>query len=224
EDNWKFENVGEKLGAGSDTDSVTWGEVSCQISESFEVAAFDAYAYDVANLVGTRVKYHLTDDAALLGYYRHESSVGEYDDISEYDADAFGLSVQQKIGKTTLESGYFGVKGGTLRFEEVSTGINHALGSSLMIYPAMFNEGADTAYLKAVTKCGKTVFYTLYNHTWHNHDKTDFNGQELDVVVKHPLTKNLTVAFKGGAAHRDGKRGRSDTTASDARLFVTYTF
>jgi len=96
----------------------------------------------------------------------------------------------------------------------------------MMIYSGQFNGGADTLYLKAVTKLEntKTVLYGLYNITFHDHSKTAFNGQELNLVVKQPITDKFSVALKGGVATRDGKKGNSDTTATDARLFVTYKF
>lgn len=227
EDAWKFDTIGEVLTKDSsydDTAGVTWGEVVYSGFENLELAVYEGYAHEIANVAGTRLKFNVAEDTALLGYYRHENSISRYDDTHSYEADMFGLSVQQKIGKTTLESGYFGVQNGNLLFQEANTGINHALGSSMMIYPKMFNEGADTAYLKAVSKVGKTVLYALYNYTWHDHDKTNFDGQELNVVVKRPVADNFSVAVKVGAGHLDGKAGRDDTTATDARLFLTYKF
>lgn len=227
EDAWKFEDIGERLTGDSDygdTAGVTWGEAVYTGVEGLELAAYEAYAHEIANVAGTRLKWNVAGETALLGYYRHENSVDRYDEDQPFQSDMCGLSVEQKLAGVTLESGYFGVKNGGLLFDEVNTGLNHALGLSMIIYAQMYNEGAETAYIKAVTKVGKTVFYTLYNYTWQDHDKTTFNGQELNLVVKHPLSDNLTVSFKGAAAHRDGKRGNDDTTATDARLFVTYTF
>lgn len=217
-DRWDFNDFGDVFGAADDTDGVTWGEAVYSGIDNLEVALFDAYAYDVANLIGTRAKYNVTDESALVGYYRHESDVGE---STAGDSDAFGLSLQQKIGDVTLEPGYFGVHGSTLRFQETTTGINHPLGSSMIIYSSQFAGGSDTAYLKAVTKVGKTVLYGLYNYTWH--DKLPYDGQELNIVVKQPICENLTVAFKGGVGYRDID-GSGDTTALDTRLFITYSF
>jgi hypothetical protein len=174
-------------------------------------------------MIGTRAKLNVAEKSALLGYYRHENDVGA---AASRNSDMYGLSVQQKVGKTTLETGYFGVSGNTLRFNELTTGLNHALGASLMVYSGQFNGGADTAYLKAVTKVGSTILYGLYNYTWHDHDKTPFNGQEFNVVVKQPIVENLTIAFKGGIGHRTSKGPDAidNTTAIDTRLFLTYIF
>ena len=116
-----------------------------------------------------------------------------------------------------------------MAFQELTTGINHALGSSLMIYSQQFNGGTDTLYLKAVTKLEKTqtVLYGLYNFTRHDTGKSNQrHGQELNIVVKQPVPKfdNLAVAFKGGIGYRDGINGTPDTVGTDARVFVTYTF
>ena len=66
----------------------------------------------------------------VLGYYRHEGDVGK---AADRTSDAFGLSFQQKVGNITLDPGFFSVHDSTLRFHEATTGINHALGSSMMI-------------------------------------------------------------------------------------------
>lgn len=220
-DQWKFENF-DNWG----TDGITWGEVVNNCIDDVEIALFNAYAEDLSNLLGARAKWNITDETALLGYYRNESDVG---DSAERHSDVFGLSGVQKIDSITLEGGYFSVHGNTLRFQETTTGINHALGSSLMLYSGQFMGGADTLYAKATTKIEKTGtgLYALYHYTVHDKDKANLRqAQELNIVVKQPCPKfdNLTIAFKGGIGTRDGVNGTDNTTATDARLFVTYTF
>ena len=216
-----FNDYGDVFKTGYDTDGITWGEVINNCVQDVEVALFDAYAWDVANLIGARTKWDATENGALVGYYRHENDIGKAD---TRNSDVFGLSWQQKVGEITLEPGIFSVHGSSLRFQETTTGINHALGSSMEICSSQFNGGADTAYIKAVTKVGKTVLYGLYNYTWQDHSKVAFDGQELNIVVKQPITDNLTIAFKGGIGYRDGNDGTANTTDTDARLFVTYKF
>jgi hypothetical protein len=114
------------------------------------------------------------------------------------------------------------VHGSSMRFQETTTGINHPLGSSMMIYAKQFNGGARTAYLKAVTKIRKTVLYALYNYTWHDNQR--FDGQELNIVVKQPIVDNFSLALKGGIGCRDWHNGNNNTTSTDTRLFATYTF
>jgi len=218
-DRWDFNDFGDVFVAGYDTDGVTWGEAVSTKIQGLEVALFDAYAWDVANLIGTRAKWDIAEKSALLGYYRHENDVGK---AASRNSDAFGLSFQQKIGAVTLEPGIFSVHGSTLRFHEATTGINHALGASMMIYGGQFNGGADTAYFKAVAKLGKTTLYGLYNHTWQKNGIFD-KGQELNLVVKQQIIDNLSIAVKGGIGYRDMKAG-SNTTATDVRLFLTYAF
>ena len=92
----------------------------------------------------------------------------------------------------------------------------------MMIYAQQFNGGAETAYFKAVTRIRKTVLYALYNYTWH--DNQQFDGQELNIVVKQSLMDNFSLALKGGIGHRDWDNGIDNTTATDVRLFATYTF
>jgi len=201
------------------TNGVTWLEGVYTGFEGWEIALFDAYAWDVTNLVGTRVKWNLCDELAFTAYYRHEGDVGKA--VSRH-SDAYGLSITQKIGPVTLEGGYFGVRGSTLRFNELTTGINHPLGVSMMVYAGQFNGGSDTAYLKAVAKIDKLTLYCLYNFTWQ--DNMPFNGQEVNFVAKYPIFDNFVAAAKIGVGHRDYDNNTKDTTAVDTRLFLTYNF
>jgi opacity protein-like surface antigen len=215
-----FNNFGEVFnGTGADdTDGISWVEAGYDGIEDLELALFDAYAWDVVNLVGLRLKWSMTDESALLGYLRHENDVGS---AAARESNAFGLSLQQKVGAVMVEPGLFSVHGDTLRFQETTTGINHALGLSMLIYGGQFNGGADTLYLKATTKINDTALYALYNYTWQS--KESYDGQELNFVIKQPLADNLTVTFKGGVGYRD-REGSADTTATDGRIFLTYVF
>jgi hypothetical protein len=201
-----FNDFGDVFGAQDDTDGITWGEAVFTRVDNLEIAIFNAYAYDVANLIGTRVKLDVTETTSLLGYYRHESDVG-------------GLSVEQKVGPVTLSPGYFGVRGDNLRFQEATTGINHPLGVSMMLYSGQFAADSDTLFLKAVTKVKATTLYALYNYTWHS--DLPYDGQELNLVVKQPIGDQVTIAVKSGLGYRDGP---DNTFASDTRLFATYNF
>jgi len=219
ESKWRFKDVEEALvpGVGYSSPGVTWLEGTYTGITNLEVAAYDAYVHDMANIAGSRVKYTICDNTAINGYYRHESDVGRGADRS---SDMAGGSLQQKVGGILLEPGFLTICGDTLLFEEGRTGINHPLGSSLMIYSGIFDGGADNYYLKATTKIGKTSLYALYNYTVH--EVNAYDGQELDVIVKQPITDRLSVAVKLGAGYRDLQGGKENTTATDARLFVTW--
>ncbi len=216
-DRWKFNNMTHVFGTPEKTDGITWFEMVNKSVDNLELAFFDAYAHDVTNLIGARMMYSFTDRTAVNGYYRHEGSVGSAPDAS---SDMYAFSLQQKAGRFTIEPGYFGVRGSNLKFQEVSTGINHPLGISLMIYPGMFNGESDTGYLKATTQVGKTALYFLYHATWQSKGSFD-NGQELDFVAKYPLVDNLAIALKFGVGQRENVE---DTIATDTRLFLTYSF
>lgn len=223
---WKFQDFGEVFNTPYDTDGVTWGETSYTGVENLEIAVFDAIAWDVANLLGARAKWDISEETALLAYLRTERDVGR---AAGHDANAFGLSAVQKLDKVTLEGGYFGVYGDTLRFQELTTGINHALGSSMMLFSGQFVGDANTLYAKAVTKLEKTktTLYGLYNITFHDQSQTGLrSGQEVNVVVKQPIPKldNLTVALKVGMGYHDGVSGNDNIFGTDTRLFVTYMF
>lgn len=218
---WEFNDFGEVFGTGYDTDGITWGEGVYSGIEKVNMALFNAYAWDVANLIGIRVKYAADNTTSLSFYYRHENDVGK---AGDHNANAYGISLEQKVGDVTVEPGYFGVRGDDLRFQETTTGINHPLGASMMLYSSMYAGGADTVYLKLATKINKTALYALYNYTWQDNPLYNYDGQELNIVVKQPLMENLSVAVKVGVGSRDAKNGAGDTTATDARLFLTYAF
>jgi hypothetical protein len=219
EDSWKFKNIDDVLGGATEgTRGVTWVETVYTGISDFELAVYDAYAHDIANIAGGRAKYTLSDTTALNGYYRHESDVGSGVDRS---SDMFGASLQQKVGGVTLEPGYFSVRGDKLLFQETTTGINHPLGASMLIYGNQFNGGANTGYLKATTRIDNTVFYALYNYTAQDVDSSD--RQELNFVLKQIFSDKFSIAFKFGAGYIDSKIGEN-TTATDSRLFVTYSF
>jgi len=219
---WKFHEFGKDVfGAGYnyDTHGVTWAEGEYKGITNLQVAAYNAYAYDVANVAGGRAKYAFTDTTAINGYYRHENDVGR---ALNRDADMLATSLEQKVGSVTLEPGIFSVIGDDLVFEEATTGINHPLGSSMMMYSGQFKGDSDTYYLKATTKIGKTGLYTLYNYTVH--DEIPYDGQELNFMVKQPIGDRLVLAFKVGAGYRERDDNQDDTFASDVRASVTYTF
>ena len=217
--NWRYKDIEDVLGVGYSTRGVTWVEAVYIGITNLELAVYDAYAHDIANIAGGRVKYTFGENTAINGYYRHETDVGKG---ADHSSDMIGASVQQKVGDVMIEPGFLSIGGDTLKFSELGTGINHPLGSSMMIYGGLFSGGADTYYLKATTKIDKTILYMLYTYT--THDTVTFEGQELNVVVKQPITDKLTVALKVGAGYRDGNAGTADTFASDTRLFVTYNF
>lgn len=217
---WEYNEMEDVLGVTTyNADGVTWGEFVNTSIDKLEIAGYEAYAHDIANIAGGRVKFQLLDDTALVGYYRHENDIGRG---NGHRSDMFGAAVQQKIANVTIEPGFLSVSGDSLLFTELSTGINHPLGSSMMIYAGQFNGGSDTVYLKAVTKIHSTTLYALYNYTTHSRD--NFTGQELNVVVKQAIGDHLSVALKMGVGYRDWERDGDNTLATDSRLFVTYTF
>jgi hypothetical protein len=219
-DRWEYNNFGDVFGKTYDTAGITWAEVKYTGVKSLDAALFNATAWDVSNMLGARAKYSITEKTVLLAYLRFERDIGK---ATDRDSNAFGLSAAQKMGAVALEGGYFGVSGDNLVFQETTTGINHALGASMMLYSGQFNGDADTLYLKVTTKLAgpKTILYALYNYTWN--DKAVFDGQELNLVVKQPIIENLSVAVKYGIGQREYNSGNS-TTAQDARLFLTYAF
>ena len=170
-------------------------------------------------MIGTRIKFDVAEKTSILGYYRNEFDLGR---AAAHSSDMLGLSVVQKVGRVKLEGGYFGVYGDGLQFNQFTTGINHALGMSLMAYNGTWVGGADSFYFKASTQLekSKTILYTLCNFTLQDDNAAFDSAGEFDLIVKQPLGKNLTVCGKAGIGYQDGP----DTLATDARVFLTYAF
>lgn len=213
-DQWEFNDIGDN--------GVGWVEGTITSMDNIEIALFDALILNELNLIGGRGRLGMGDDLALLAYLRHEMDVG---DGVNHESVALGISLEMILDAITLEGGYFGVREDGLAFNEINTGINHALGLSLMIYSGQFNGDTHTGYVKAKTVVGpnKTVLYGLCNMTLYEDNATRRSGMEGNIVVKQPLSDNFSVAFKSGLGFRDNK-GSADTFASDVRLFATYTF
>lgn len=216
-DRAQFNDFGDVFGAGEDTDGVSWIEGVYDGWDDWEVALFNAHAHGVTNLTGGRFRWQYATDQALLGYARHEHDTGR----GGGDAEAFGLSFEQRLQALTLECGSFSVRGNNLAFQEVSTGLNHALGSLMLICDNPYAGGADSAYLKAVYPRDSTVFYGLYAYT--HHQDLPYNGHELNLVIKQKLDDALSVAVKFGIGLRDQDLG-DDILLTDSRLFITQLF
>ncbi len=226
EDGWEFNDFDKVLlpDRGYDSRGISWGEAVFTGITNLEVAVYEAYVHGMANVTGGRTRYTVTEQTALLGYFQHGNSVKAAGSSAPFDTDMFSLAFEQKAGGITFEPGWFSVHGDNMLFHEMTTGLNHPLGNSLMVYPGHFNGGSESAYLKATTKIGKTSLYMLYNYTWQDHSRTAYDGQEINFVVKQPIGDNLSIAVKCGAGYRESSSGKADTAATDARLFVTYNF
>jgi hypothetical protein len=217
----EFDDIPVVLNADEEnTDGISWIETTFKGIPNLELALYNAVAWDIANLFGSRIKASLTESTAIEASYRNETDSGNGTD---HNADVYSLALICKLGDTQLEGGYFGVKGDSLLFEENTTGINHPLGYSLIIATSQFAGGADTAYLKAVTKVHKTTLYCLLNSTWHDKLPDIDNAQEINIVIKQPLTDSLTASLKGGIAQIQ-KESNPDEQRTDARVFLTYNF
>lgn len=225
-DSWNFNDFDEvlKQGKGCDSRGISWAEAVFTGITNLEVAVYEAYVHDIANVTGGRARYTLTDATALLGYFQHGNSVQTADRIAPFESEMYSLALEQKFGGVTFEPGWFSVHGDDMLFHETSTGLNHPLGAPLLIYSGPFNGGSDSVYLKAVTKIGKTFLYMLYDYTWQDHSRNPYDGQEINFVVKQPINDRLSVTVKFGAGYQDRKDATDNRTATDTRLFVTYNF
>jgi hypothetical protein len=225
----EFNDFGDIFGADDDTDGITWVEATYKNADKFELVLFDALAWDVTNMIGTRVKYNLTQNTSILGYGRVEFDTGS---APTHDGSTFGVSLAQKVGQVNLEGGYLGVYDDGLKFQQATTGFNHALGSSLMIYAKNWDAGADTYYIKATTKIEKTgtFLYTLCNYitnakasiTGVPNSDYKFDGYEIDIIISQPIVDNFKATFKGAYGEKETADGGHDQ-GTDVRLFLTYT-
>lgn len=227
---WKFKDLsfaalGKQGGnLAYDTDGFHWIE-GVYGTRNFEIATYYGRASEIADVRGLRSRVSMKSGYDLLTYFRSEESIDQLDTDAPYRSMMYGLSVAKTYGIYSLESGFLGISGDGLLFEELNTGINHALGSSLMIYPGIFNGGAKSAYMRAVIKKpNQRLYYFLYTYTWHEASKSAINtAQEVDFVFKHPWNAVFSFNLKGGYGIRDNFNG-SKTDAVDLRFFLTHKF
>ena len=217
-DKWEFNSFDKVFGTEQNSGGVTWIETVINPHEQLEIALYDAYAWEISNLMGTRIKWSFDPNKSVTAYGRMEEGTG---DSGDHNNLFYGLSYQQRVGSVNLEPGFISVHGDKMLFQEATTGLNHALGATMMMYCSLYGGGADTVYLKASTQIKNTALYALYLYTWQDETKAD--GQEINFVVKQSITDDFSIAFKGGVAYRESEL-TSNTTATDARIFLTYDF
>ncbi|MGA0332735.1 MAG: hypothetical protein ACO3N7_07405 [Kiritimatiellia bacterium] len=217
-DRWEFNSFDEVLKAGEDSEGMSWIEMQIPLSANLICSLYDAVAWRVSNLAGSRLAWQISGDLTLLGYLRLESGL---DQNRDHQSETYGLSVQKKWGGLLLESGLLSVQGDDMLFEETTTGFNHALASCMIIYSCPFDAGADTLYLKAKRKLGSASLYLLGIVTWHS--RMPFDAEEMNLVLTHPLTDQVDIAVKAGVGYRQNDL-IENSTATDARLFLTYRY
>lgn len=216
-DRGEFNNFRDVFGTAEDNLGVSWIEGRHRDPGGGEVAVFGAHAHEVAQLAGVRARGPWRQGRALHAFYRHE----EDDGSGGRGADAFGLGLEQRWGPATLEGGTFSVRGRKLLFQELTTGLNHPLGSLMLLCESPFDGGADSVYLKALCPLDAWLFYGLYSYTCH--EDLPYDGHELNLVVRRELGEHLSVALKFGYGLRHPDQG-ANQHLSDSRLFVTWSF
>ncbi len=217
-DRWKFNDFEDVFQVEADSAGVSWLEWNWQVAENLQVDLYDAYAWDISNLAGTRVQWSFSESGKLFLYARVENGVA---DNKDHASETYGLSLQQKIGRIQFEPGVLSVHGDKMLYQETTTGFNHALASSMIIYTCPFDGGANSLYLKATSKLGKTGIYILGIYT--EQETLPFDAGELNLILKQPVNDQWALVCKSGVGYRDNDGGAS-TRATDFRLFVTYVF
>ncbi|MDF3128533.1 hypothetical protein P0Y35_04935 [Kiritimatiellaeota bacterium B1221] len=217
-DRWKFNDFEKVFGVDAESDGVTWLEYRWSALENLQIDLYDAFAWDITNLVGSHVQWSFSESASLSLYVRAENGVEENRD---HASETYGLSLHQKVGSFQLEPGLLSVQGDKMLFQETTTGFHHALASSMIIYTCPFDGGATSFYLKATRKWRQTGIYILGIYT--EQSELPFNGGELNLILRQPLSDQWELVCKSGVGYRDNEEGPG-TRATDLRFFVTYEF
>ncbi|WFB35255.1 hypothetical protein P3T73_13905 [Kiritimatiellota bacterium B12222] len=217
-DMWEFNDFDEVFHVDADSVGVSWVEWHLVKGDELDWVIFDALAWDITNLLGTRMTWSFSDSQALTAYVRIETGVEADDD---HGSESYGLTLNQKVGSVMFEPGVFVVEGDNLLFKQSTTGIHHTLEQCLLTYTNPFDGGSDSLYLKVSTAVAQTKlsFLGIYTHQ----GPEGFDAGEVDFIVKQPLVDDLDLAFKCGFGYRDFEDA-ANTTATDLRLFFTYHF
>lgn len=213
----EFNPFDQVFKSDADSPGMTWAETSYAGLKDWQFTAFGCQVHEIAELYGVRTRWQMTTETAWSAFYRHEEANNRTTDV----ADAFGFAWQQKLGPVDMELGSFSVRGHKLLFDALTTGINHPLGSLMLICESPYDKDADTGYLRLNCPLGSTLLYALYAYT--AHDTLPFNGHELNLVVNQQLTKEWSVAVKFGYGLRQPEAGNSKHF-TDSRLVVNYQF
>lgn len=202
--------------------------------ENTSITLWDVYANDLLNTAGADIYYTVNDQLKLNVKYAQQDALGEMDNILSRDGKEFksrlaDFNLTYKFtDATSLMAGVYKVFGSN---DENSTEnflvpfvFDHAPMSTLLWYSNPYEAGTEAVYLKGATSFGKTKAVMLYIYADHDNSFTAADAQEVNLIVSHPITEDLTVTTKLGAGFKDGKNGNRSTHATDARLFVTYLF
>lgn len=72
-DLWEFNDFEKVFKVEGDSAGVSWVDMLFTPNENVEVGVYDAFAWNITHLVGTRTKWNLSEDLSLLLYARMEN-------------------------------------------------------------------------------------------------------------------------------------------------------
>ncbi|MCK5834174.1 MAG: hypothetical protein KAG98_00400, partial [Lentisphaeria bacterium] len=106
---------------------------------------------------------------------------------------------------------------------------NSGIAGQILVNTSSLTAGAQNYYLNTSGMIGDTFIALLYTYTDHvNSDHAQmkaFDAQEIDLILSHPITDNLSVQFLTGMAYRNGKTDKEENGyATDIRAGLTYNF
>jgi len=228
---YDFVDVEDLEGAAYSTKGIEFISATLSTLPDTTLTVYDYYAHDLYNTFGAKCAYKLNLSeqvgTTLKLHYIGQRDVGRMDvDGAEVDADLYDIAIQLTQGALSVEPGCTIVTG-----DDADNTVHVPFRTSLSIDPEMlwytdqFVGGTTSYYVKSTYTMEKTKLYLLYVVS--DHEANVRNGatdQEVDVVVSHKFTDNLSAAVKIGMGWRDNEGGAADTNAEDCRLFLTYTF
>ena len=209
-----------------------------------KLTAFDYYCDEVINTIGGKVAYQIAKTWKFDTQFVHQDGIGELKDVfnnlwggdAEIRSDLFEASITKSVGNLNFQLGYLTVLGDnsddtTYKSFTAPFEFNSGIAGQILVNTSSFTAGAKNYYINTTGTIGKTFIALLYTYTDHVNSALAskpmhaFDAQEIDLILSHPITDNLSVQFLTGMAYRNGKTGNEENGyATDIRAGLTYNF
>jgi len=204
---------------------------------NLKLTAFDYYCDEVINTYGAKVAYQIAKTWKFDTQFVHQDGIGKLEDFfrdTEIRSDLFEASITKSVGTLNFQLGYLTVLGdnsddSTYKSFTAPFEFNSGIAGQILVNTSSFTAGAQNYYLNTSGMIGDTFIALLYTYTDHvNSDHAQmkaFDAQEVDLILSHPITDNLSVQFLTGMAYRNGKtETEANGYATDIRAGLTYKF
>lgn len=220
-----------------DSDGMYFFEGTYSGIDKLKLTGFDYYTDNIMNTAGAKVQYQISDNWRMMSQYMYQTVLGDTEDYfsnntpggyTDAEAEMFEFSITRTIDTLNFELGYLTVfgenDGDTYKSFTLPFDNSFGIGDQLLVNTNAFAAGAQNYYAKVYGTLNKTFFVLTYTYTDHKNGTVAYDAQEIDLIVDHPITDNLSAQFLTSYAVREGKSNDENGYANDVRLGLLYKF